>query len=80
MKGQTMSKLATWADYLAVNESRGGSAAWAFAQANFAKSSEDYKAAQRFHAPSAAQKRESRARIAAVAAVTAAEARVHCQV
>jgi hypothetical protein len=76
MKSQTQN---IWAQYLAVKSAKGNGAAWAFAMKHFDRSSEDYKSAQRFHAPNAAQRTESKGRQAAISKVSQAEAKLHCQ-
>lgn len=72
-------KNAVWADYLKVMEKGSREAAWVFAQKHFSKDSADYKAAQRFHAPTKKQRNETAARWAAIKATTQSEINRHCQ-
>lgn len=71
--------MGTWKQYLKVIDTKGRDAGWDYARKNFAKGSTDYSAAQRFHAPTAAQRRESAKRQAEIGKVSGAEIARHCQ-
>ncbi len=70
---------ATWKNYLDVMNAEGKDAAWKFARKAFDKNSVDFKAAQRFHAPTAADKKQSEKRQAAIAATSKKEILQNCQ-
>jgi len=53
--------MGAWKQYLAVLDKKGTAAAWAYAQKHFPKNSLDYAEAQKHHAPTAAQQKQSAA-------------------